>query len=805
MPESRKSMPPNEEGRPGAGVSAEAFQEPHGTESNRSAGDCTVLRVPVVTADMDAVGAAMAYAGAGWYVLPVKRGTKDPGSVVGKGWQHKSSRDPQQIVAWLAGTDYGLALHCGRSGAVVFDVDQATKVPEILATYLESAPYQSSRPDEFGRGHYVFGMPPGRTLGNGTGSLGGEWGEVRGLNGVIVVAPSEHAEEGHYRWVRAGLVPPLPEEIAEQLDDASPARDAATDEQVTAFLAEYTEATRPEILHGWRKALEHHFETGSRHEGAVSVTTGALKEARAGFFSAQAVMDILQPMFVAAATRPPTGGERQRTQRQAEDEYKGVLAWSVAQANAADLAAVRRRTEAKMPPADADGGADSGDIRHSAHLGMAIKLSTQFKSELRFVNGIGWYRWDGKRWARDGNGGARRAVHEVIKRDRAIVEKLELPEEEEQMRLKQIARYETASAINGILTEAAALQTFSIEVGDLDADPYLLNCANGTLDLRTMELRDHDPTDLITKLTRAAHISCAIDTTWSAFLQKVLPDNNICDYLRRVIGLALLGIVIEHNLVILTGPGRNGKGTFYKAVNFALDDYAGMTDPELFMERRGAHPTGDMTLLGLRLAVVSESGRGRALDEARMKRFTGGDTISARYLYKDQVSFEPSHLALFITNHLPKVSGDDEAVWARLRVVPFNVVIPIADQDKHLEEKLQAEADAILAWAVAGWQDYRERGEQLDEPAGVLVATRNVGRFIADDNWCLKANTLKATTAELHDGYQRWAHQEGGDDIGLKGFALALDSRGFPVTQRTGKARWREGIALHPAATDCDA
>ena len=160
-------------------------------------------------------------------------------------------------------------------------------------------------------------MPAGRTIGNSGGRLGGSWGEVRGLNGVIVVAPHPDGR----RWERTGTVPTLPEELAELLDDASPTQDAASDDVVSAFLAEHTDATRPELLHGWIKALHQHFETGSRHDGAVSVVTGALKESRCGYLAANTVIDTLRQMFNTAATRPPTGGERQRTKRQAADEW----------------------------------------------------------------------------------------------------------------------------------------------------------------------------------------------------------------------------------------------------------------------------------------------------------------------------------------------------------------------------------------------------------------------------------------------------------------------------------------------------
>ena len=190
------------------------------------------------------------------------------------------------------------------------------------------------------------------------------------------------------------------------------------------------------------------------------------------------------------------------------------------------------------------------------------------------------------------------------------------------------------------------------------------------------------------------------------------------------------------------------------------------------------------------------------------KRLTGGDIITARALYQNQVSFRPSHLPLYVTNHLPKVSGDDPAVWERLRVVPFDVFIPEADRDKRLDEKLEVEAEAVLAWAVAGYHDYIARGENLAEPPDVLVATEkyrtdsdDVGRFLDDKQWIVKAPTLKATTAVLHAGYLRWAKEEGGEEISLKEFGKALEDKGYPVTERTRRADSAPGSPRTPRCT----
>jgi hypothetical protein len=300
------------------------------------------LHIPDVSG-MDTIAAACAYADAGWYVLPVdpKVDGKHPGSVVGKSWQTKSSRDHKVIAAWFAATDYLLALHCGRSGAVVFDVDSPARIPEVLAPHT-GGPFQSTRPDQFNRGHYPFLQPEGRLLGNGKGRLGSDWGDVRGLNGIIMVAPGPNR-----RWIRTGPLAPLPAEVAAKLPNGKPGEDSATDAVVAAFIAEHTAASRPGIEAARVNGLLAKIEAGEgRHTSAVPYVTGALEEARAGFYSAQVVLDALKPIFVNAVQ---LDSKNRRTAEQAENEWDGIVAWAVGQALAADLEEIRARVEAALP------------------------------------------------------------------------------------------------------------------------------------------------------------------------------------------------------------------------------------------------------------------------------------------------------------------------------------------------------------------------------------------------------------------------------------------------------------------------
>lgn len=427
---------------------------------------------------------------------------------------------------------------------------------------------------------------------------------------------------------------------------------------------------------------------------------------------------------------------------------------------------------------------------------MACRLAESFCDRLLFVHSLGWHYWTGKRWAYDDRGAAKRAVIEILRA--ALAESLD----DKQLRT-DVRRCESAAGVSGVLDIASALKPFAATVRDLDADPYLLNVANGTLDLRTMQLAGHDPADRLTKVTRAAYTDDPQPGEWHTFISTVLPAEDVRSYVQRHVGVALHGSVVEHVLSIWTGTGANGKTTATGGLQWALGDYASTAEPDLLLHRSGGHPTGEMDLMGRRLVFVAETDEGRRFAESTMKRLTGGDTIRARRMRQDFIEFTPSHTPVLVTNHLPAVSGDDPAVWRRIRVVPFGVVIRPEDRDPELPERLQLAADEILAWAIDGWRDYQNRG--LAEPDAVLKATHEyqsesdaVGRFIEEE--CVTSSpALKSTTAQLFDEWHHWRCREGVPEMSRKAFGQAIDRHGYPVTSKARDGRWREGIAVKAA------
>ena len=438
---------------------------------------------------------------------------------------------------------------------------------------------------------------------------------------------------------------------------------------------------------------------------------------------------------------------------------------------------------------------ETADSVHGGQVRLAYRLAASHSGQLMHVASIGWHHWDGTRWAVDEEAAhGYRAVLDVLRQ--ALADSIN----DKGLR-KDVARCENDTGIRGILAIAAALEQFAYTVNDLDTDSYLLNCSNGTLDLRTKALGPHDPRDRITKVTRGAYRPEQTDDAWTEFLNTVLPDEQVRGYFQRLIGLSLLGKVVEHIFTIATGTGANGKGTAYNAILHALGDYGHVAESDLFMQAKSnpnAAAPAQMGLRGKRLIVVSETEREHRLAVALMKNLTGGDPITARPLYGRPVTFPPSHTSLMVTNFLPKVAGDDPAAWRRIRVVPFDVVIPEAERDGLLGGRLQLAADTILTWAVGGYSEYEVRG--MDAPVAVTVATGDylkasdaVARFV--DECCLVNPHMFVTMGDLFERWIKWSKDDGAEEMSKRAFGVALDGHGY-LAKRTGGISRRHGLGL---------
>ncbi|GHF81898.1 DNA primase family protein [Streptomyces thermodiastaticus] len=432
---------------------------------------------------------------------------------------------------------------------------------------------------------------------------------------------------------------------------------------------------------------------------------------------------------------------------------------------------------------------------HRGHLGMAERFVEEHGDHLRHVHGIGWHHWDGARWKLDEERVDVEAAIATTKN--ALAEVLSMPPTKERDALYQdVRKSESASGIEGMLKLAGAMKPISAPSRALDADPYLFNTPAGTVDLHEGTIKPNDPADLITKVAGGA-IGDESAPEWEAFLERILPDEDVRAFVQRLFGYAMLGKQTEHVMPIFTGTGANGKGTLRDAVASAFGDYAIEVDPALLMEsKHERHGAFKMRLRGARLAFCSETEKGRKFAEATMKRLVGGDPIEANYMHKNPITFDPSHTLIMLTNHLPAVSGDDPAVWRRLLVIPFDVVIPEEERDSGLPDRLKQAAPAVLAWAYAGWLDYQQQG--LNPPEAVRVRTEQykadsdtLGRFLSERTMANRHGAVRAR--ELFQAWSSWCHDNGikADEIGSEvAFAASMKARGYEKAKRNIGAVW---------------
>ncbi len=435
-------------------------------------------------------------------------------------------------------------------------------------------------------------------------------------------------------------------------------------------------------------------------------------------------------------------------------------------------------------------------------LGNGERFAARYGGQVRYVAAWDkWLLWDGRRWREDATAEVMRLAKFTAK---SIHAEAAIAEDEDVQ--KKITKWafdsQSRSRLEAMLALAKSEPPIAIAYSSLDADPWLLNCENGTVCLRTGELRPHDPADLLTKSTGIEFAADAGEDAvlWAEFLHTTFAgDRELIRFVQRLLGVSLIGEQKEHLFPIAYGTGANGKSVLFGVVQDSLGEYAITAAPNLFTVKRGdSHPTELADLHGRRLAVLNETQDGAKLNEGLIKSITGGDRIKARRMREDFWEFAPSHTAYLVTNHRPVVSGTDHGIWRRLRLLPFTVTIPAERQDRDLPEKLRTEGPAILRWMVQGCLDWQRHG--LGEPAAVKVATEGyraesdtIGRWL--EECCLVQGSAQAKAAGLLDSFNKWAQTVHEGEGSATWLGRKLAEKGFTKV-RSGQGVMYQGIGL---------
>jgi P4 family phage/plasmid primase-like protien len=437
-------------------------------------------------------------------------------------------------------------------------------------------------------------------------------------------------------------------------------------------------------------------------------------------------------------------------------------------------------------------------------LGNALRMVERFGQDIRYVKEWGWLCWDGRRWKLDKRG----AVERFAKKTVATIyqEAAQCADDKERMSLAAFAlKSEARGKLEAMISLAESEGEIVAGPEEFDRNPYLLTALNGTINLETGQLLPHRREDMITKLAPVDYDPEAQCPTWHSFLDRIMEENQrLVEFLRRAIGYSLTGLTIEHVMFLMHGNGQNGKSTFLEAIQAMLGDYARTTNPAAFLAKDGGGdgPRNDIAALaGARFVKAVESEKGRRWAEALVKEVTGGDTISARFLYKEEFSFKPAFKLWFAANHKPKVTGQDRGIWRRIRLIPFKAEISETEKDTGLPDKLKAEGAGILAWAVAGCLEWQEKG--LQEPSEVLEATASYKEesdvlrdFIAD--CCLKGSPARCRVLlnELYKVYGKWCADNSEKAMGKINFAAALNERRYAIAPGAKNKTTVFGLAL---------
>ena len=426
---------------------------------------------------------------------------------------------------------------------------------------------------------------------------------------------------------------------------------------------------------------------------------------------------------------------------------------------------------------------------------LAQRFSEKYAEDFRHVKVWGtWLRWQDHHWVRDHKDTVREAIRlllcEAVNWEAGLV----MPESGRRKinSIHMVKAVETFSQFNPLMAASA---------DQWDANPWLLSTPDGTIDLKTGELRESRRSDYQLQTT-AVTPSDGPCPTWLKFLDTVMDhDQDLISYLQRLMGYALTGLTIEQNLAFFYGTGGNGKGVFLSTIRAILGEYATIAAMSTFTESKmDRHPTDVAGLQGARLVMAQETEEGRRWAESLIKSLTGGDPIKARFMRQDYFEFIPKFKLVFAGNHKPALRSVDEAMRRRMHIVPWVVTIPACDRDPFLTDKLRAEHSAILRWIVEGCKEWQEIG--LMPPAKILEATDEY--MDAEDalaTWleenCTIAPEQCCPSKEAYQNYVEWCEKAKEFPWSHKRLISNLIARGMKSLKLNG-IRSITGIGLKP-------
>lgn len=767
--------------------------------------------------------AAQEYAARGWHVFPVPPGQKKShkSAKYSNGREWGATADPAEIARdWQQWPQANVGIVCGpKSGLLVIEADteagHGVDGIENLTALIDRSgalPHTIEALSPSGSWHLFFKWPEGLDIRNSE-SLVAPGVDVRGNGGMVVAVPSvKPGHEKPYRWKNPpGLfdLAECPEWLlrlcvkpAPRLSQQAVARfpidtgganawaEKALQQELASLLAA-PEGQRNGTLNRCAFNLGQIVAGGSLTEDMVKARMSAAAVG-IGLDPAETATTI-ESGFQAGIQTP-----RRPKEREADTWVK----------NKGDM-----NDDSTMNSAPRLNAPDDLDLSQDA-LASDLGLRS-WDSNGRHVASWGkWLFWTGTRWQADdrldhltrARAYLRERAEELTDWAERKAAAVDAEKEGDGDKLRRWAKDQartmrSKNSVAAVESLARSNRASVASADTFDANRLLLGTPGGTVDLRTGELRQAERSDMITKLTGCAPADTGSrPERWLTFLNEIFDgDADLVAFMQRAAGYALTGLTTEHKLLFLYGTGRNGKSVFLNTLTHIWADYARRGAAETFLNTQGEkHSTGLAGLQGARLVAGSELPVGKTWDESVIKDLTGGDRMTARFMRGDFFDFDPQLTLMIAGNNQPSFRGVDEAIRARVVLVPFLVTIPPERRDKGLPDKLKAEGPEILRWAIDGALQWQDRG--LDVPAKVAAASTEymdeedtLGQFISDET-----NTVAGqfeSAQELHNRFTQWCEMQGLKAWTQLTLIKEIRSRGFDPAKSNGR-RGIKGLKL---------
>ncbi|MGW2398481.1 DNA primase family protein [Kitasatospora sp. NPDC001664] len=422
---------------------------------------------------------------------------------------------------------------------------------------------------------------------------------------------------------------------------------------------------------------------------------------------------------------------------------------------------------------------------------------------IKYAPGLGFHVWDGRKWVRS-DVKVRQAAHDLgaaimeqnaLDRDdlraklAATVAPADLDavfeKEAEKLPLAKTAKGFTMSRrISDMITELASVDGVHTDVDEFDNKPELLTFQNGTVNLRTGEIRAHDKADMLTKALPFDYNPAATCPRWERFLKEIFPDRpDMLGYMRRLAGYGITGSTAEQCFAVLIGKGANGKSVFLDTLTHVFGDLSETTRFETFEDRGNSIPADLAALRGSRMVMASEGEAGKPMSESVLKRATGSDKLTARFMRENFFTYQPTFLLWLASNHTPSFRSQDEGLWRRVKLIKFDRYFAPHERDHGIFATLRSEAEGIAAWAVRGAMEWFREG--LVEPESIKAATANfketsdaLSEFFPDVMVKTHEESDRVPLQDAYNAYRDWMEASGERPWTKRGFASAMDERG---------------------------